>query len=369
MSYALGITVFGPAVAVMARDLHVSETAAGALSFWMSLGFLGTTLFGWVRPSAFSLKALAALGATGIFSGLLAVSFGSGYVWAAAGMVLFGIGGACTQIAGNASVSDLFPNRRALALNIYHTGFGIAALAGPRFSGLLIADGAGWRTVYLYAAIAALIPLPAFLMSRFPGSPGATPADDTGAVSLVTWRDPVLLAAATGIFFYVGAEIGTNNWLALYLQRERGFGPFEAAVAVSDFWLALTAGRLAVIFATTRVAPVRLLLVLVTCALAASGLLLMAPAGTRLWVVSLGAAFSGIFATLFAIAVSRFPARSAEMSALLSAAAGLGILLLAPSIGFVSGWFGFQRGYSLTLVYTAALFVCGLLVAARRREE
>ena len=43
MTYAIGLTIFGPALGPLAKDLAVSEAAAGALVSWMSIGFLAAT--------------------------------------------------------------------------------------------------------------------------------------------------------------------------------------------------------------------------------------------------------------------------------------------------------------------------------------
>ncbi len=385
-AYALGLTVFGPAVARMAADLGVSEAATGALSFWMSVGFLGATAVGWWIAHRIDLRLFAVLGAAGLAAGLVLVSRGANYLEVALGIGLFGIGGALSEIAGNATIANLYPENRAMALNVYHLMFGSAALAGPRFSGLLVSNGTGWRTVYLCVAAVALLPLPVFGLLRFPGSvpdPAEHPADDpadrpadrpkaggpaadaTPAGDAPVWRSPIIVVVALGIFFYVGSEIGTNNWAALFLQRTRGYDEMRAAGAVSDFWLALTAGRLFVIYLATRIPAEKLLLAMTIGAAAGSVLLVLVPGGAALWMMVLGGSFSGVFATLFAIGVNRFPSRSAAVSTVLTAAAGLGILLLAPSIGYANEWLGYRLGFALTSVYALALCGCSLWLAVR----
>jgi len=357
MSYAVGLTVFGPAVSLIAESLGASEAAVGALYIWLSAGFLCATAFCWKLSAGGRLKPFAVAGSLGLAGGLYLVSTASSYPMAAAGMALFGIGGAFTEIAGNAAIVDLHPDRRTTALNFYHLMFGVAALAGPRLSGLLIAEGSGWRTAYLMAAIAALLPLPLLAGLPFPAAVPGRP-EATGSAPRRLWRNPFVITVAAGIFFYVGAEISTSNWAALYLSRERGLEPLTGAEAVSNFWLSLTVGRAGIVYLATRFSPVRLLLGMSLLSLLCSLAFVLLPEGAETAVVLQGFCLSGVFATFFAIAVNRYPEASAEVSAILTAGAGLGILLLSPAIGYANEWAGGFRGIFLIPLYTAAMLVC-----------
>ncbi len=359
MSYAVGLTLFGPAVSPIAESLGASEAAVGALYIWLSVGFLCATAFCWKFSAAGRLKPFAAAGSLGLAGGLYLVSTASSYPVAAAGMALFGIGGAFTEIAGNAAIVDLHPGRRTTALSFYHLMFGIAALAGPRLSGLLIAEGSGWRTAYLVAGVIALLPFPLLMWLPFPAVP-AQRQEAAGVGPKRLWRNPLVLTVAAGIFFYVGAEISTSNWAALYLNRERGLEPLAGAEAVSNFWLSLTVGRLGMVYLATRFSPVRLLIGMSSLSLLCSVAFVLLPEGADQAVIAQGFCLSGVFATFFAVAVNRYPEASAEVSAILTAGAGLGILLLSPAIGYVNEWAGNFRGILLIPLYTAAMLVCAL---------
>lgn len=372
-AYAMGLTIFGPAVTAMAAGFGTDEAAVGTLFMWMAAGFLLSTAAGWALSGRIGLKWFAAPGISVLAIGLIMVGTGGTYPTAAAGMALYGVGGAFLQIATNAGMADLYPRRQAFALNVLHSSFGISALLGPRFSGYWIASGHEWKEVYIMAGVAAFLPLPFYLLLRFPDHSRGTGRQNVGQVSdrlHSPWTDPVVVLTALAIFFYVGAEVATNNWSVRFLEASRSFDSITAAAALSNFWLALTIGRLAVIGLAARISPERLLLLLATSSVLSGMLLLLGPdslAGTAM--VALGASYSGIFATLFAVATTRMPGAAAPVSAMLTFAAGVGILVLTPAVGYVARWVGHPAGFGLTVVYLGALLGCTIVITRKISRE
>ncbi|MEW6775749.1 MAG: MFS transporter [Bdellovibrionota bacterium] len=372
MTYAVGLTAFGPVVGPLAEDLGVSEGAAGALAAWMSSGFLlGTFLCGPLAGKS-GLKRPAILGVFLLAGGFALVGWSPSYSWAAAGMALFGLGGALCEITTNAATADLYPEKHATALNLLHVSFGAAALLGPRLAGYFVVSGSGWRTIYLLAAGLALLPLPFYLRFPFPAHDSSSVGQKSAPRPL--WRESLFWTVVLAIFFYVGAELSLNNWSVLFLERERGWETMPASVAVSNFWLAMTVGRILTSFLVHRVQPEKLLIGLCLGGLLCTVTFVYWPDGkvfANLLLLGCGFFFSGIFATLLSTGVSAFPRQSAALSSAVMAAAGLAILLLAPAVGYLADRVGIGAAMGLPVLYLGFLSGCvaWLVGSGRSRHQ
>ena len=180
----------------------------------------------------------AALFGMGLFLFGMAPDFGLALL--AAPLIGAGSGGMVT-VAG-ALVSDLFPERRAVALNLTQIMFGVGAAVGPTLTKFLLGMGLNWR--FLYHALA-LAMLGAFLAIWF--QPVPKRASASGAMNWADLRD-LLRQPAFGILcvsqgLYAGAEVGFFQWMPTYFQTLAG-GAAWSGIVVSVFWISMTVGRI-----------------------------------------------------------------------------------------------------------------------------
>jgi len=82
---------------------------------------------------------------------------------------------------------------------------------------------------------------------------------NVGAISSLL-KNPVIITYTLGIFFYVGAEVGTSSYIIVFMEKEHGYGadislwskdtfmylvfPSASALIVGLFWLTQAIGRL-----------------------------------------------------------------------------------------------------------------------------
>ncbi len=134
-----------------------------------------------------------------------------------------------------------------------------------------------------------------------------------------------------------------------------------ASVAVSNFWLAMTVGRILASFLAHRVQPEKLLIGLCLGGFLCTAAFVYWPEGkvlANLLLLGCGFFFSGIFATLLSTGVSAFPRQSAALSSAVMAAAGLAILLLAPAVGYLADRVGIGIAMGLPVLYLGLLSGC-----------
>jgi len=59
----------------------------------------------------------------------------------------------------------------------------------------------------------------------------------TGEQKKSVWKYPHVILGALGIFFYVGAEVGSAAMVQRYLQEAAGFTQTEAAKMIALYWV------------------------------------------------------------------------------------------------------------------------------------
>ncbi len=171
-----------------------------------------------------------------------------------------------------------------------------------------------------------------FWLRRDPGPrpPEASPDAAPGEATTARPRrgDARLLGTLMLLFsLYVGAEITFAGWITAYavLQGQPREG---AALLVTLFWLALSAGRLAAIPLLRLISPWWLLLGCLGLGLASA----LAMPWLPLWLIALGygLAASAIFPTLFSLC-NQLMSMSGKRTGLVFLASGLGAMLV-PSL-------------------------------------
>jgi fucose permease len=225
--------------------------------------------------------------------------------------VALGVGYGATTLSVNVMAAELAPDKRASAVNLVNTFYGLGAIAGPLAVSFLIERGgrslpALWigAACLALSGIGCLAALPAHLPHQAPA--GGHPAPARG----VSLRDPVLIASGVLLLVYVGSEMSAGFWSAVYLERSTGMDAARSAAATALFWSALTAGRLLATAAGMRVTAEHLMTVSVWIACAGAALLWSGHGIAWLSVTALailGLGFGPIYPTGVAVLTARFP--------------------------------------------------------------
>ena len=139
-------------------------------------------------------------------------------------------------------------------MNLLHAAYGVGTFGGPLLVLGVFLAGSPWRGAYVVLALlqAAMLlsmwltgawaaPAPA---TRRPGSAEALPEPPR-------WRLTLTFSALL-FFVYTGIEVAAGQWAYSYLLGRHLAGAAAAALVVSAYWGALTAGRLAAAGAAAR---------------------------------------------------------------------------------------------------------------------
>ncbi|MHB1355756.1 MAG: MFS transporter [Anaerolineae bacterium] len=344
--------MIGSLLPSIVTDLHLSNIQTGILTGSPGFGYLAGVLLAGFLGDRVGYQLFWRLGALAGFLALVGVALAPSF-----GLILIGAS-AIGLVPGffdgsiNPLLVTLAGDRPASVLNRVHSFFGVGVTVGPLLVGLALYNGLGWRWHFSFSATLAIVVLIAVLRLSFVKQQVIRPALST------LFRSRPLAYSIIAAAMYGGLEVIMLSWTVLFLNRDRLVPPATASLAVSLFGLTLMVGRLAASSIAERIGYRRL--VVGGGVAAALGLMLMValPGQVLPWlgIAVTGLAMSGIFLTLTAEVNSESPGLGGTVTAIISAASGLGKMLLPLAIG--------QLAQSVSLTSGLLLGVgCGLILA------
>jgi fucose permease len=257
--------ILGPIVPDIIQSFHLSLFSAALLPFFFFIAYGVFSI-----PAGFLVERWGEKRVIlGMFSVALAASllFAWLHIFPIAMFSLFLIGSsmAALQVAINpllrvAGGEEHFAFNSAFAQLI----FGIASFLSPQIYSYIVLnlekgpqkniflstlaaivpERMRWVSMYwIFAAVIAAIIL-ALVFTRFPEvKRKEDEAAGTAGMYRILLRRPMVWLYFFSVFFYVGSEQGTANWMSEFLWKYHGFDPqTTGALAVAWFWGLLTAG-------------------------------------------------------------------------------------------------------------------------------
>lgn len=287
--------------------------------------------------------------------------FGSArsYPLALAAALLVGAGSGAMEVVANALAADLFPERRAVLLNLLQVAFGAGAAAAPTLCRYLLTHGTDWRALYFGLAALNVALFAVFCVCRLPKSETHEALELSELRAVLQKPDFGVLCAMQAL--YVGAEVSFFSWLPTYFEKQLPGGAAWMGGVGTLFWIAMTVGRFGLGGLLGKHPLMRL------CALQAGGgvmfsalaLAWSSPFPVLICVFLAGLFVSGIFSLVLAEAGDRFPAVAGTAFGGVVAAGGFGGAVVPWIVGAVAGggpgWRGALGLVPLALLGTFAL--------------
>jgi MFS transporter, FHS family, L-fucose permease len=321
--------------------------------------------------------------AGGVLMGLgcLVVALARNYPLTAAMIFAVGVGVTILQTVGNPLIHRLDRSEnyhRNLTLTI---GFaGIGAFTGPFVLTFFRSSGRPWQTLYIFFAILSLVMVALMAVTSFPAEAG-TPADRLrlNIVPKILF-DPIVFTYTLGIFFYVGAEVGTASWIVAFFERIHHVSnaapilphnifqklmPTLPALIVSLFWGLQGVGRLVSSTVLNWLGSRRLLRVYAFMAMVCVVIASLGPT----MVTAVGFAACGFFTSLlftlvFSGAVGSFEENHGTISGLLCTAI-LGGAVIPPLVGLAGDHFNMRIAMMIPALCFGYVFMLSLFGRAK----
>lgn len=370
----LAVVAF-PASSTILRDLHgLSDAAYGSLFLpQTALTVVGSIIGGalaariGLRPLLVASGVLAAL-SQGLLLVVGRMEGGSpnalGVLLVATAAVGFGFGLSAAPL--NAYPGRLFFAHRDSALVALHALLGTGFALGPLIVSALATAGAWLLFPGLGIGLGVVLTVLA-VVARLPRK--RVRRETERAAAPLAWQTLGLFAAVAVLYAF--AEGSFSNWASVFLHDARGVRESTAALAISGFWGALTAGRLVVSALVTRLSARGIWLAL-PLAMAAVFLLLPFAAGPLTGVslfVLAGLSASAFFPLTVAIASRRFAGHEALVSSVLTAALMVGVGGGSFLLGAVRESASFETIYRWSALYPLGAFAMAWVLAFNPRWQ
>jgi MFS transporter, FHS family, glucose/mannose:H+ symporter len=363
-AYAIYFGAIGVLLPAIGAAFHVGPAITGRLFPADLGGFVVGVISSGYLSDRLGRKSVLALGLVTAAVGLLLFAHCHLLTTALLAACLIGCGNGAMETVACAFASDLYPEKRAILLNLVQVAFGGGASIGPSAAYWLLNHGVSWSAVYqgIAAATAALFLF--LLLQKCPPSQASEAIDARALLGILRHPEFQLLCAAQAL--YVAGETGFFSWLPTLFQRTLPGGAAAAGLCVTLFWVAVTIGRL-----TTGALIGRLPLVFLTMLMALGGAAASACTVTAhtttaalCGVFITGLCFSGIFGLVLAAAAELYPDQVGTVFGGVVAAGGAGGAIVPWLIGILGDS---SAGWRVALLTVPAAM--GLLAGACMRLE
>ena len=383
-TFGMITNVLGVVIPEVKAQYQLSYFAAGFLAFGFFIAYGIFSIPAGLLMDRLGAKPLVLLGVILMALGCLVIAWAQTYPLMLAMIFAVGVGVTILQTAGNPLIQHLDrPENyhRNLTLTI---GFcGIGAFLGPFLLAFVRGMGHGWQALYVLFTVLCVVLMVPVIFSRFPATATGDKfrADRLGRIL----NNPLILLYTLGVFFYVGAEVGTASWIVSFFDRVHGLAPQPARVAsagffnrlmptlpalvVALFWGLQGIGRL-VSGAVLNTFGSRRILRLYSFMTVAS--LLAAIFGSQT-MTAVGFAACGFFTSVLITliisgTINTFAENHGTISGLLCTAIMVGALL-PPMAGLVGDHYGMRAAMMVPLVSFVYVFLLALFGRARYEES
>lgn len=340
--------------------------ALGALLLASVGGYVAASFLSGALLARISLGTLLALSCA--VTGATLLGFWAAPCWLA--MVALGVIGGLGAGAIDAGINTFAATRfQPRTLHWLHAAYGVGTTAGPALMTHVLMGGADWRVGYLALGAAQIVLAACFAATRrrWPRAARASAQSAQRSAGLrETLRLPAAQFGAAAFLLYLGIEASAGAWLYSLLEEGRGAPMARAGAAVSAYWGALLAGRVAFGLAPNRWGGDAVLAPAIgACALAAFGLGLDLGGTADLCAIALlGLGTAPIFPALIASTPKRVgEAHTANAIGLQVAFAALGQAGVPALVGVGAAQFGLEWVPRALLGLALALYAVQIRLA------
>lgn len=350
ISLGLPDSLTGAGWPAMHADLGVPVSFAGLLTMVIAVGTIASSLLSDRLTRRFGAALVTTVSVAMTAIALLGFSFSGSFWLLCLWAIPYGLGAGAVDAALNNYVALHYSARH---MSWLHSFWGVGASISPFIMSLTLAGGnhwsGGYRTVGLIQlAVTLLLVATLPLWHRVnpePRTADGTPHRRSAPLSLLgTLRLPGAPQILVAFFAYCAIEASLILWSATFLVEVRGVGAATAAAFASLYLLGITAGRFLSGFVADRFGD-RSLIRFGTFTIALGVAMVALPLETDLIALA-GLVLAGLgSAPIYPAIIHSTPhnfgrEHSQSVIGIQMAAAYLGVTVMPPLFGALSGWVG-----------------------------
>jgi fucose permease len=231
----------------------------------------------------------------------------------------------------------------------------VGGIAAPLLLEIFLRRDLSFQWAYWFFAIL-ILPLAIWLLMK--PSPRIPTPDEHGGKAEADYRLVILFGIL--LFIYVGIDVSFVGWVYSYVLVTEVGSSSQAAMLTSTYWLAVTAGRLMMIFVAVRVHPRPLIWSSMCGAVISLGFFLLFPVSlpaVAVGTAGLGLSTAALLPMTLAYAERSMPIRG-RITGILWVFGSSGAILTPWVAGNFMGWINPIALVALLLIYA----VFGMLV-------
>lgn len=354
------VDLVGIGVDRVSDDMNLSATIAQLIPSAAFLWFLLLSVPVGVLQSRLGKKKMLNIG-----MGVTALGLVVPFLFYKFGMVLFGfallgIGNTIVQVSANPLLVDVVPgNRTSSFLSFSQFIKAIGSMLGAPLAVLFAARFGDWKLLFLVFGIVSILSV-IWLGSVKIDETKVESVRATFTSSFKLLGNSFILLMVLSIFIVVGVDVGFNSNSGQFLMKQFGIEQTAAESGRSIYFFGRMLGTFAGAIMLTRISSRKffmwtsmlgiLFLVLI--------LLVKSPAIAWVLVFLIGLAVANIWPLVFSIAVSKYPARSNEISGLMMMAISGGAV-----IPLLIGWISDLSNVGTGMIVLVACMIYLWIVA------
>jgi FHS family glucose/mannose:H+ symporter-like MFS transporter len=353
-------TFLGTALPAIRVSLDLTFVQAGTLTALLQLGFATSVFIGGPVSDVFKKSSILMLGC--LFMGISLLLFGfSEWFWLSLiGIAFIGIGGGLIESSSNPLLTQLFPGRVAMVLQLHHFFFALGSLSGPLIMGAVLARTIPWKWPYIGFGLFVLF---IFLFILF--QKGTAVAERGGFKMGQIGRfmtEKTFLALFFVTFFTSGVQNGIAFWMVTFLKETKGFPISLASSTLFLFFACMAVGRLFSSYLLTRFHETTYLLSLFSLVFLSLFFSICAPGKWAIPFFALsGLGMSGAFPSLLGMAGKIYSRTPGAAMGILATGAGLGSIIIPWLMSLIAQLTDLRAGFLSFEVFVAfCLFLMGL---------
>ncbi len=350
----------GPTLPSMLAELHITYGMGGNIFFGEYLGFLIATLITGILADRFGLKSVILLAGVFLGLGVSGYSIFQSSILLSGSLFILGLGLGALELGPNAIIVSLHHERKGLFLNLMAVLHGLGSLIAPLFAGWLLSLSISWRSVYRWDLLLIALFVSIFIFLRFPKAEEKAQLDFRHIPQIAFKKQlPWFYMAMT---FYVATEIGMASWMVTFLQEIRNISVTVSNQSLAIFFTTMMIGRLLGGFFVQRIGYLRSILFMAFGAILCIVAGLFGPKEISFLLPITGFFLSIMFPTFTAAVSDAHTENANTILGVLFTFAGLGGVLGPWLIGWASDIAGLQMGFSINVLFMAAMLVAVIIL-------
>ncbi len=340
-AFGFFVMILSSAFPKVLTDLSIDYLHGGYLLIIGTAGYVVGSLLCAIFAHVTGLKRIAMAGAFFMIIGAIMFVFSNNFSEIAIADMIANTGAGFIEVGVGSLVSAAAKEKASSLLNRVNSLFALGALISPFFVSAFIKIGFGWRTVYLFEALFALI---AFVFSFHLEEPEMVEEEK---LNLKLIFSPSLLIIDILIMIYVGYEVGYSSWISTLLVRGRGISITVAAISSSTFWMGMFIGRYAASFLKIK-EEIWLFIIVVSSLISATISMLASNIYLAIFLIFMsGLSFASTYPTVQAMLAKRAGGRIGNLMGIFVLFVGMGASISQWLIGQVANTGGIFWGFAM----------------------